>query len=122
MTPPKLIEIPLGPFTSPTGPMNYPCRCGVFYHRPDPDCERCNGTGQVTGEYTPCQRKSSEDDRIKPDVSYLVRVEYANVKGKYYWCCGRFSKQWYGWSFDGWGGGGGLQLDSIEGPMYEICE
>ena len=71
---------------------------------------------------TPCQRESSEDDRIKTDVKYLVRFEHANAKGQLYWCCGRFRKQWYGWSFDGWGGGGGIQLNSIAGPLYEIVD
>lgn len=60
------------------------------------------------------QRKSSEDDRINSADSYLVKIG----KG---WYAGRFSKQWYGWNFDNWGCSG-IQLDSIEGPLYRIEE
>jgi hypothetical protein len=60
------------------------------------------------------QRKSSEDDRISKEKSYLVKI------GKN-WYAGRFSKQWYGWNFDNWGTSG-IQLDCIEGPIYEINE
>ena len=61
---PKLVEIPLGPFTSPTGQMNYSCDCDWDYGEPQDDCEHCEGTGRVTGDYTPCQRASSEDEVV----------------------------------------------------------
>ncbi len=60
------------------------------------------------------QRESSEDDRFNEDSQYLV-----NIDG--WWYAGQFSKVWYGWSFDNWGASG-LQLNSIEGPIYEIIE
>ncbi len=41
---------------------------------------------------------------IKDDAHYLARIDDG-------FFAGTFSEEWYGWSFDGWGGGGGLQLD-----------
>lgn len=35
---------------------------------------------------------------------YLARIDDK-------WYAGGFSKQWYGYSFNGWGGGAGLQFD-----------
>lgn len=43
-----------------------------------------------------------------PDITSKARY-LALIGGS--WFAGGFSRQWYGWSFDGWGGGGGLQLD-----------
>lgn len=60
------------------------------------------------------QRPSSKDDRFNEDSSYLVKING-------WWYAGQFSEQWYGWSFDNWGTSG-LQLNSIEGPIYEIIE
>lgn len=60
------------------------------------------------------QRPSSKDDRFNEDSSYLVKIWDQ-------WHAGQFSEQWYGWSFDNWGTSG-MQLDSIEGPIYEIIE
>ena len=42
-----------------------------------------------------------------PDIT-AARYYLAKIDGAFY--AGRFSKQWYGWSFDGWEGVG-LQLD-----------
>ena len=47
---------------------------------------------------------------IDPDCYYLAEIESANNQTPGYYA-GRFSEQWYGYNFDGWGGGGGLQLD-----------
>ena len=41
---------------------------------------------------------------IKSSKTYLAKID-----GEFF--SGHFSSTWYGWSFDGWGGGGGLQLD-----------
>lgn len=41
---------------------------------------------------------------IKESKTYLAQID-----GGFF--VGQFSLPWYGWSFDGWGGGGGLQLD-----------
>ena len=60
------------------------------------------------------QRPSSQDSRISAKKTYLVKI-YGQ------WYTGQFSKQHYGWSFNGWGNAG-LQLNSIEGPLYEIIE
>lgn len=50
----------------------------------------------------------SGDPQWHPDINekswYLAKID-----GEYF--AGRFSRQWYGWSFDGWDGGSGLQLD-----------
>lgn len=108
---PTLIEIPLGPFTSPTGPKNYDCDCVDEWAMEDVDgCEKCNGTGRITGEYTPCQRESSEDDRISSDKTYLAKMNDC-------WNVGSFSKQWYGWNFSM--GGHSVGLKNIE-ELYEI--
>lgn len=105
---PKLIEIPLGPFTKPTGPKNYSCDCTDPCDRvPDENCPACKGTGRVTGEYTPCQRVSSEDDRISSDKVYLSCTDG-------HWAVEHFRKQWYGWS-------GTHQFDMIE-RLWEIVE
>ena len=115
MSDPKLVEIPLGPFTSPTGPYKHTCSCkhdswdGVA----DPDCEYCEGTGINEGIYTPCQRASSEDDRIDPDKWYLARVDES-------YAAGYFSEQHYGWNFSGFYDAG-LQLDMIE-KLWMIVE
>ena len=110
---PKLVEIPLGPFTSPPGQMNYSCDCDWDYGEPQDDCEHCEGTGRVTGDYTPCQRASSEDDRIDPDKWYLARND-----GRY--AAGYFSEQHYGWNFSGFYDAG-IQLDMIE-KLWMIVE
>ena len=60
------------------------------------------------------QRKSSNDDRIKINEYYLAKIGNG-------WYAGRFTKQWYGWNFQNWGCSG-IQLDSIEGPLYRIEE
>lgn len=113
----KLIEIPLGPFTNPTGPYDHPCKeCmdnDPRYHDEDEVCGKCEGTGRIVGIYIPCQRKSSEDDRIDPNKWYLA------VRNGHY-TAGTFSKQWYGWILHG-GPGGGLQFNMIE-RLYEIVE
>lgn len=112
---PKLIEVPLGPFTSPTGPYKHTCSCkrsswdGVA----DPDFEDCGGTGTDEGIYTPCQRRDSWDDRIDPDKWYLACND-----GCY--AAGYFSEQHYGWSFSGFYDAG-IQLDMIE-KLWEIVE
>lgn len=58
------------------------------------------------------QRISSQDDRIKSNASYLACID-----GR--WYAGKFIKCWYGWSFSNWGNAG-RQLDSIDGPLFEI--
>lgn len=58
------------------------------------------------------QRLSSDHPSIKEDQQYLVKI-YGR------WYAGYFTKQWYGWSFSDWGTSG-IQLDSIQGPVYEI--
>lgn len=60
------------------------------------------------------QRPSGKDKRISTGKNYLVKIG----KG---WYAGRFGLQWYGWNFHGWGNAG-MQLDMIEGPIYEIVE
>jgi hypothetical protein len=60
-----------------------------------------------------------------PDI--VCRKQYlALIKGKYF--AGYFSRQWYGWNFDGWHGCG-MQLDrpgtnsSLWEGLWEIvCE
>lgn len=42
---------------------------------------------------------------IKESKQYLAKIDG-------YYFVGEFFTVWYGWSFDGWGGGGGLQLDN----------
>jgi len=101
----KLIPVPLGPFTSPTGPYDIRCDCDDCCG-PDEDCPECHGTGRRTGTYTPCQRKSSEDDRIKDNAMYLGCI-------KDFWFVGHTSKQWYGWTI------GLHQLNGIE-FLYEM--
>lgn len=60
----------------------------------------------------PVQRSSgSKDERISKDKTY-----FAKIFG--HWYFGRFSEQWYGWSFNNWGTSG-IQLDSIE-DLYEV--
>ena len=106
----KLIPVPLPPFTSPTGPYDHTCDCTYgccSWEEPDPDCSRCNGTGRDKGEYVPCQRKSSEDDRIKEGTLYLGKC------GENFWEAGRCYKAHYGWSFNG------HQLDMVE-FLYEM--
>jgi len=61
-----------------------------------------------------CQRDSSEDDRFNEESSYLLKIDG-------FWYAGGFSKVWYGWTFDNWGCSG-MQLNSIDGPIYEIIE
>jgi hypothetical protein len=70
----------------------------------------------ILDPFTPgrLQRDSCSDTRIKSDSSYLVKIDKR-------WYAGRFSEQWYGWNFDNWGCGG-IQLDSIKGPLYEIVD
>jgi len=58
------------------------------------------------------QRPSSKDDRFNEDSQYLVKIHG-------WWYAGQFSEVWYGWSFDNWGMSG-MQLNSIDGPIYEI--
>jgi len=60
------------------------------------------------------QRTSSNDTRISHRKYYLVRIGG-------HWFAGKFSKQWYGWNFNNWGTSG-IQLDMIEGPLFEIVE
>lgn len=43
-----------------------------------------------------------------PDIK-RTKFYLAKIGSEFY--AGRFTREWYGWSFDGWGGGGGLQLD-----------
>jgi len=60
------------------------------------------------------QRKDCRNSRIKKNKSYLIKIRGC-------WRAGKFSEQWYGWNFDNWGCSG-IQLDSVEGPLYEIIE
>lgn len=61
-----------------------------------------------------CEKPGESGFHWHPDICtdryYLAEIESANhqIPGYY---AGQFSEQWYGHSFDGWGGGGGLQLD-----------
>lgn len=54
---------------------------------------------------------SSESTQIDSRKRYRVRIE-----GK--WYVGNFSKQWFGWRFEGYGNSG-MQLNLIE-EVYEI--
>ena len=104
-----LIPVPLGPFTNPTGHYDIVCDCTrgcCSWVEPAPDCKECNGVGRKRGEYVPCQRESSEDDRITSDVLYLACH-------KDFWQVGHFHKAWYGWVL------GNTQLDFIE-FLYEV--
>lgn len=51
-----------------------------------------------------CSLKASGDFHDHPDIK-SNKIYLAKIEGRYY--AGRFSKQWYGWKFDG----AGLQLD-----------
>lgn len=61
-----------------------------------------------------CQRDSSEDDRLNENSFYLAKVD-----GQ--WCAGRCSRVPDGWNFDALYDAG-VQLDMVEGPLYEIIE
>lgn len=63
-------------------------------------CKKSDGTGEGEGWHPD----------IDPDRYYLAEIESANDQPPGYYA-GQFSEEWYGYSFDGWGGGGGLQLD-----------
>ena len=54
---------------------------------------------------------SSESSHISPRKRYRVQIE-----GK--WYEGFFSKQWFGWRFDGYGASG-IQLNMVD-QVYEI--
>jgi hypothetical protein len=54
---------------------------------------------------------SSESSHIDSRKKYRVKIE-----GK--WYEGSFSKQWFGWNFDGYGSSG-MQLNMID-QVYEI--
>ena len=55
-----------------------------------------------------CQKKGGHGQHWHPNIN--SKSEYlALIDGEFF--AGRFTNEWYGWSFDGWGGGGGLQLD-----------
>ncbi len=56
---------------------------------------------------------SSESPHIGARKRYRVQIE-----GK--WYEGTFSKQWFGWRFDGYGDSG-MQLNMID-KVYEIVE
>ena len=106
----RLTPVPLGPFTSPTGSYDHICDCTYGccgWVDADPDCSVCKGTGDDMGEYVPCQRASSRDDRIKKNTLYLAKAL------KSYWIVGYASESWYGWRIDG------TQLDFIE-LLYEM--
>lgn len=76
-----------------------------------------------------CCRKKSEDNSAgisdHPDI-FAETPYLAKIDGQYF--AGQFEPEWYGWSFDGWGGGGGLQLDkpgtnaSLWQGLWEIVE
>jgi hypothetical protein len=55
---------------------------------------------------------SSESSHISTRKDYRVKIEGA-------WYEGRFSKQWFGWQFDGYKKG--IQLNLID-EVYEIVE
>ena len=55
---------------------------------------------------------SSESSHISSRKGYRVKIDGS-------WFEGRFSKQWFGWQFDG--GGRGIQLNLID-EVYEIVE
>lgn len=54
---------------------------------------------------------SSECSHISPRKKYRVRIEDQ-------WYEGSFTKQWFGWQFDGYGPSG-IQLNLID-EVYEI--
>lgn len=55
-----------------------------------------------------CECPNGDGNSWHTDIS--SRKHYlAKIGSGFY--CGRFNRVWYGWSFNGWGGGGGLQLD-----------
>jgi hypothetical protein len=54
---------------------------------------------------------SSESGHISSRKRYRVKIDGA-------WYEGTFSKQWFGWRFDGYGGSG-IQLNLID-AVYEI--
>lgn len=55
-----------------------------------------------------CEVPDGSGESGHPDIREGKRY-LARIGGD--WFAGQFTKEWYGWSFDGWGGGGGLQLD-----------
>lgn len=59
-----------------------------------------------------CKGSCGEQDHhdIHPEKTYLAKIRFSTDR-KAGFFAGSFSRQWYGLSFDGWGGGGGLQLD-----------
>lgn len=64
-----------------------------------------------------CREKPDSDavgECWHPDIDldryYLAELESANDQPPGYYT-GQFSEQWYGYNFDGWGSGSGLQLD-----------
>lgn len=54
-----------------------------------------------------------------PDIddrkSYLVKIHG-------HWNAGKFTEQWYGWHFHGYGKGGGIALGPMFEEIYEIEE
>lgn len=69
-----------------------------------------------------CEKPGESGDHWHPDIDtdryYLAEIKATNGTWNgwptdfppgYY--AGKFSEQWYGYNFDGWGGGAGLQLD-----------
>ena len=52
------------------------------------------------------ESQSCRHDQVNADTIYL-----ALIYGQ--WCLGSFSLQWYGWSFNNWGGAG-IQLNGIQ--------
>ena len=120
----RLVPMALEPFTQGASKN---CKCRCVHHddwdleedeRPDPKCDWCKGKGAYDRE--PCQRDTSRDDRIKRDAYYLVRLPHANVHGEYYWRAGGFHEVPHGWLFDA--GSHLIQLNHIEGPIYEIIK
>jgi hypothetical protein len=60
-------------------------------------------------------KNSCEHQEIKENTNYLCLIY-----GQY--CAGSFSRQWYGWNFNGWGASGcQLKSPGIE-ALWEIVE
>lgn len=55
-----------------------------------------------------CKKKGGHGEHWHPDIR-SNRQYLALIGGEFF--AGRFSSQWYGWSFDGWINDAGLQLD-----------
>lgn len=69
------------------------------------------------GKRIPISLRGSADDSCKSELisgkkTYMVKVDGG-------WYVGKFSKQWYGWNFEGGPYDAGVELDSVQ-LVYEM--